>query len=125
MRTTDAEILSAVLEAPNNRAAAAKLGMTERTLYKRMASPAFQQMMKQAQLKMLEQVTQRAQRATEGAVQVMSDIMQDTGTASQVRLNAADAILRNALKLTDTVDVQRRLAALEERLGGVEHDHQR
>lgn len=54
MRTTDAEILSAVLEAPNNRAAAAKLGMTERTLYKRMASPAFQQMMKQAQFKMLE-----------------------------------------------------------------------
>lgn len=55
----------------------------------------------------------------------MTDIMQNEKNAPQVRLNASDNLLKNMLRLTEAVDVQRRLAALEEKLGGVDHDHQR
>ena len=48
----------------------------------------------------------------------MEKICQDNGAAPQTRLNAADAIIRNSLKLTEQTDIWDRLAALEAAAGG-------
>ena len=39
--------------------------------------------------------------------------MNDSENSPQVRLNAADALIRNNLKLTEQTDILRRLEALE------------
>lgn len=48
----------------------------------------------------------------------MGEICQNTDTAPQVRLNAADAIIRNSLKLTEQNDILARLTELEAATGG-------
>lgn len=48
----------------------------------------------------------------------MGEICSDTETAPQTRLNAADAIIRNTLKMTEQADILARLDELERQLGG-------
>jgi len=47
----------------------------------------------------------------------MGSICKDAEAAAQVRLNAADAIIRNSLKLTEQADILERLKALEKEAG--------
>ena len=48
---------------------------------------------------------------------VMGEICEDAEASPQVRLNAADAIIRNSLKLTEQNDILSRLAELEQQIG--------
>lgn len=117
MKASDEQIVSALMSTRTNAEAAAACGLSTRQLITRMQAPELQALLTDAKSKVLERATESAQAAMVNAVDVMREIMQDTEHAPQVRLNAADAILRNGLRLTDVVDVQRRLAALEERFG--------
>ena len=47
----------------------------------------------------------------------MGTICTDPEAAPQVRLNAADAIIRNSLKLTEQTDILNRLQKLEKEMG--------
>ncbi len=49
------------------------------------------------------------------AVAVVAGIMGENANAPQVRLNAAEAIIRNGMKLTEQTDILSRLDALEAR----------
>ena len=47
------------------------------------------------------------------AIEAMGEIVNDKETNPQTRLNAAEAVIRNTLKLTERTDVLDRLDALE------------
>ena len=51
------------------------------------------------------------------AIEVMGEICADAEVPAQTRLNAADAIVRNSLKLTEQVDILARLMELERQIG--------
>jgi len=58
-----------------------------------------------------------------GSVSTMSAIMTNEANSPQVRLNAADTILRYALKLTDKVDILERVENLEKILEDSKNDN--
>ena len=48
-----------------------------------------------------------------GAIETMASICNDLEVAPQTRLNAAESIIRNSLKLTEQADILRRLDEVE------------
>ena len=48
------------------------------------------------------------------AIDATREIMDDAGNAASVRLNAADAILRHGLRMTEQMDILNKLEELED-----------
>lgn len=92
--------------------------MSESQIYARLREPVFKQKYEDARRELMERATAALQGHLEAAVEVMGQICTDAETPPQTRLNAADAIIRNTLKLTETVDILRRLGELEATIGG-------
>ena len=93
----DEEIIAALIAQGSIKGAAASLGCAERTLYDRI---------KTATAKLQGQVC--------GAIDTLTEIMKDEDTAKQTRVNSAVAILQNAARFTETIDIVERLEAIEE-----------
>ena len=89
-------------------------GLSEAQFYKRIRADDFKRNFSQVKDDFLNRVTTTMQNGMTEAAQTMLEIMRDEGTAPQVRLNAADSILRKGLKLTEQNDILQRLEKLEE-----------
>lgn len=108
----DELILSALLSNSTVRAAAAACGVSETQVYARLRDPAFKERYRKARLALLEQSTAYIQGLTSEAIQKMREVMTDPDAAPQVQLNAAEAVLRNSLKMTEQADILAQLAEL-------------
>jgi len=112
-KIADETIVSALLENGSVRAAAAQVGITERAVYNRMQKPTFKRCYKAARTKSLEAATSALQARLSRAVDVLADCMQNEENAPQVRVNAANAIIDRAVKMSELCDIMPRLEALE------------
>lgn len=83
------------------------------TVYARLKDPDFKKKYDELRLDLLERNTAKIQMQLGSAIDVMAEVMLDGENSPQVRLNAADALIRNNLKLTEQADILRRLEALE------------
>lgn len=117
-KTKDEKIIAALIANPTIRAASAVCGVSETQIYARLRNSEFKSRYDEARLELLERNTAALQGHLAGAIEVMGKICQDNGTAPQTRLNAADAIIRNSLKLTEQTDILTRLDELETAMGG-------
>lgn len=113
MKISDESIISALLSCSTNRQAAQKCGLSENRLYERMREPEFKRKLADAKAQMLERTTAMMQSHLTEAAETMVEIMTNKENAPQVRLNAADALLRNGLRLTEQTDVVAQLRELE------------
>lgn len=113
MRVTDEQIVTALLTAETNRKAAQSLGMTERHFYKRLQSESLQAMLRAAQEKILDDTVAVLRKNLTAAANVMASVMNDEKVPPQVRLNAADAMTKNYLRLSERADILDRLDRLE------------
>lgn len=119
MKTTkDEKIIAALIANPTVRAASDACGVSETQIYARMRNPEFKSRYDEARRDLLKSNTAALQSHLAGAIETMWQICADTETAPQVRLNAADAIIRNSLKLTEQLDILSRLEELEAAMGG-------
>jgi hypothetical protein len=89
------------------------LGIGETQAFARLRDPTFKAKYERARRELLEQSTSALQGRISAAIDTMGDIMADPETPAQTRLNAATAIIGNALKLNEQTDVLTRLEALE------------
>lgn len=119
-QTKDEKIIAALLSTPTIREAATVAGVGERTIYSRLDDPEFNAKYAEARLGLLKCHTATLQGHLGKAIEVMSGIMNDAGTSPQTRLNAAEAIIRNCMKLTEQMDIISRLNILEARLDDAE-----
>lgn len=62
---------------------------------------------------MLKGQTGVLQTAVGDAVETLREIVKDRGAAAGVRVSAADTIIRNAVKLTEQMDILQRIEQLE------------
>lgn len=108
--------ISALLESRDVRSAATVAGVGERTLYRWMGDPAFQQALQQAQQKLLEGVLRRLTRISEMAVDVLERGMSQEEPLPQ-QLRAADIALSRMLKAREMLEIESRLEALERSMG--------
>lgn len=109
----DEIIIAALLSNPTVRAAAAACGVSETQIYARLRSQKFKEKYDRARHELLEQNAAALQGHVSAAIDAMGDIVNDQEAPQQVRLNAAEAIMRNSLKLTEQTEILSRLDALE------------
>lgn len=96
-------------------ARACKISKT--TVYARLKDPAFSEMYYQARLELLKAHVARLHGHLSDAIGTIAQVMKNTETPAQTRLNAAEAIIRNCMKLTEQTDILERLKVLEDRNG--------
>lgn len=97
----DEKILAALIASPTIRAASEACGISETVIYGRLRDDVFRQRYDAARLELLDAATATLQKKITAAIDVISEIAEDAETAPQIRLNAATAILQNAVKLTE------------------------
>ena len=112
-RKNDEIILAALLSTPTVRAAAEACGVSESVIYSRLKEPDFKDRYDKERREMLTQSAAALQTHLGAAIEAMGEIVNDKETNPQTRLNAAEAVIRNTLKLTERTDVLDRLDALE------------
>lgn len=98
---TDEQIIAALLANGTKRAAAAAVGIDERTVYNRMNDGEFQALYKSAKADIIRTAVFNINSQLTAAVQVVVDVMNNENNNAAVRLQAAQTILNNAGKFAE------------------------
>ena len=98
---------------PTVKEAAEALGIGETTIHRRKSTAEFKKLYRDTCRDMLTGHTMTMQTAVGDAVATLREIAADRNTAAGVRVSAADSIIRNAVKLTEQMDIIERLEELE------------
>lgn len=114
-RRKDELLLSSLLSNRTIREAARSCGLSETQVYARLNDAEFKARYDAARHGVLDQSAAALQIMLQDAVNTLHGIVLDADAPPQTRLNAADAIIRNSLKLTEQNEIMRRLDALEKR----------
>ena len=109
----DEVIVAELLSSVSIRAAAKKLGLQERTVYDRMKKPEFKKLYADAKAEVISHATARLQNFANQAVSCLALVMSKKEYAPQVRINAADCLLRYCLKFSEKADITDKIDKLE------------
>lgn len=114
MKNNDEKILSALIATKTISAAAATSGVSERTIYSRLADDDFRAEYERRQSMTLDAACKALQEAMTDAVGVLTEIMKGVKTVSPAnRIAAARSVLDYGVKLTELTDLAARVTALE------------
>lgn len=94
--------------------------MSETQIYARMKDAEFSRIYREARRDLLAGCTVAMQSQLGQAVETIAQIMKDVKTPAQTRLQAAESIVRNYLKLNERTDFEERLEAIERARGMTE-----
>ena len=111
----DEKILAALIANRSVPEAARAAGVSERTVYSRLADDDFRAEYEQRRRCTLDTACKTLQSALTDAVDVLTNIMKDADTSPQSRITAARSVLEYGVKLTELTDLAARVAALEAR----------
>ncbi len=96
--------------------AARKAGVSERTVYRRLAEPEFRRQLTDLRTDMVQRAAAMLTAASMEAVKNLV-ALQNPSISAAVRLGAARSILELGTKLRESAGLEERLAALEQRYG--------
>jgi hypothetical protein len=96
-------------------AAARQCGLSDRTVYRRLQDPEFQKRLERLRADMIQRSAGMLTAAAGEAVRTLLSLQKDA-TPAAVRLGAARAILEIGIKLRQMVEIEQRLAEVEEML---------
>ena len=109
----DELIISALIGNPTVRKAAKACGVSETQIYARLRTPAFKARYDAVRLELLEQSTVYIQGLVGDATEKMREVMNNPDASPQVQLNAAEAIIRSSLKLTEDSEMLKDITELK------------
>lgn len=104
-KTTDEQIIAALLAHGTIRAAAAACSVSERTIYDRMNTGDFQALYKAAKADLIRAAVFNINNQLQGAIDTVVKIMQDEEVNAATRLQAAQTILGNAGKFAQRLQI--------------------
>jgi hypothetical protein len=113
-RNADEALALALASGQTLRDAAAATGIGERTATRRWADTAFRRRVAELRGEMVGQAAGKMAGAMTAAVDTLRQLL-DAGTPPAVRLGAARTMLELAVKLRESVELEARIAALEQR----------
>jgi hypothetical protein len=96
--------------------AARQCGVSERTVYRRLAEPGFKRRLQEVRADIMQRTLDVLSAGALESAKTLLALQKDL-VAAQVRLGAARTVLELGLKLREQADLERRLQALEERWG--------
>jgi hypothetical protein len=108
------DVIVALLTHRSIDEAAKSIGIGTQTLLRWLKVPEFDATYRQARRAAFSQSTARLQQATSAAVSTLLKIMVDTNAPASTRVRAADSVLDHAKQVIEIVDVEIRVAALEQ-----------
>jgi len=111
-RKKDQAVMALITE-PTMKAAADKIGITPRTLYKWLKMPEFRSAYMAAKREAVTVAVARLQQAAAEAVEALRSIMNDPKKPASARVSAARAILEMAIKAIEIEDLEVRIEELE------------
>lgn len=107
---SDEQIVAALMTNGTQRAAAAAVGIDERTIYNRMNDGAFQAVYKSAKADLIRGTVSNLNMQIQSAIETVVDVMTNKENNAAVRLQAAQTILNNASKFSDRLQNSETLA---------------
>lgn len=113
MKNNDEKILSALIGNKTIGADAVAAGVSERTIYSRLADDAFRAEYERRQSMTLDATCKALQEAMTDAVNVLTSIMKEIDTSPATRIMAAKSVLDYGVKLTELTDLAHRVEELE------------
>lgn len=114
MKVDNSTIIAAILSTNTLKEAAKVCGMSVRALHKRRQNPDFLREYNKAKGELFEETTRRLINRSGNAVETVYNIMADCETPPQTRVNAAELILKNAVKYSEHGELLERLERLEQ-----------
>ena len=104
--TSDEQIIAALLANGTIKAAAAAVGISERTLYDRMNEGEFQALYKAAKADLIRAAVFNINNQLQKAIDTVIDVMEDKDNNAAVRLQAAQTILNTAEKYSKRLQAE-------------------
>jgi hypothetical protein len=114
-RKNDTALLAALACGATAAAAARQVGVSERTVFRRLKDPAFCEQLKAQKAEIRQRHSDVLNASGLGAVKTLLRL-QDESKPPTVQLGAARAVLEFGMRLHESVEFEQRLAALEERV---------
>lgn len=112
----DELIISALISTSSLRAASAACGICETQIRKRLNDDEFKNRYDRERRELLRQNATALQGYMSQAISTIAGVMSSKTASEQTKLNAAEAIIRNSLKLTEQTEILERLDKLEKSL---------
>ena len=112
-RRSDERLLSALASGRSVSQAAQAAGLSERTVYRRLSGPAFQQRLSALRDELVTSALAELAGSAGAAVETLKGLL--TSREERVQLAAAKAMLDQLLRLREAVALEQRLQALERR----------
>lgn len=109
----DEQIIVALLEHPTQEKAAAAVGISKTTLWRRLKKLEFQKALNEARREVYGQAIARLQQGSGAAAGTLLRVMTDVAVTPATRVRAAQCVLDNASRGIELQDVAVRLRALE------------
>lgn len=106
--------LNALLQTTNKAEAARLAGISEKSIRNYWNNEEFQKEYGKACAQLLRDAARRAQLAISPTVSALAEIVKDESELTNIRVQAARVLIDSTLKLTEVVDMNGRIAALEE-----------
>jgi uncharacterized protein (UPF0147 family) len=106
-------LLSALLVNPTVKEAATSVGVPETTVYNWLRKPDFAAEYRCRKRQAVSEASDFLQSRISSATRIIDEIMNDTDTPSQVRLNAAKTIIDVAYKVIEQAEIIARIEVLE------------
>lgn len=103
----------ALLSTATIEGAAAKAGVSPRSVLRWMEDPVFQSAIREAEGQAIDAATRKLIALQDGAILTITSIMADRNTAAGVRVRAARTILEMLLKLRELRNLEDRLRLIE------------
>lgn len=105
--------ISALLENPTVKDAAAASGLADSTIWRWMKEPSFRAAYGEAKRQVVENSISRLQKTSGEAVDVLRSVMTDESSPPNTRVAAAKIVLELSLRGVETADILTRLDLLE------------
>lgn len=115
MKVTDNDIMAALLCNGSPSAAARELGISHTTVIKRTQNPKFMKKFRGCQEILLQSAVSTMKVRMSECIETLTSIMKNPAAPYSVRVSAADSMLRHCRGYIETVEITKRLAALEEK----------
>jgi hypothetical protein len=116
-RGADERLLQTLAGGATVAAAATQAGVSEATAYRRLAEPEFRRRLQALRADIVQRTAGTLTAAANEAVQALLELLKAAAPPA-ARLGAAKAVLELGMKVREAAELEQRLAALEERLGG-------
>ena len=107
------DIIVALISSSTIREAAAILNIREKTLYSRMKDESFKVEYRAARADLVKTASMKLQNRLSEAIDIQCQLMKDESVPPQVRLSAAESIIKRSISLMETIDLTERVEELE------------